>query len=106
MLAPGGSIHISTGNVTVDSHLAARHEGLRPGRYVALNVQDTGHGMPADVAGRAFEPFFTTKEIGKGSGLGLAQVYGFARESGGTVQIRYRDLDQLDEVVRRLEEGS
>ncbi|MCW5734895.1 MAG: response regulator [Enhydrobacter sp.] len=57
------------------------------GDFVQLTVADTGTGMPPDVAARAFEPFFTTKEIGKGSGLGLAQAYGFARESGGTVHI-------------------
>jgi signal transduction histidine kinase/ActR/RegA family two-component response regulator len=56
--------------------------------FVRLTVADTGSGMPADVAARAFEPFFTTKEIGKGSGLGLAQAYGFAHESGGSVEIQ------------------
>jgi CheY-like chemotaxis protein len=59
-----------------------------PDGFVQLTVADTGLGMPPDVAARAFEPFFTTKEIGKGSGLGLAQAYGFARGSGGTVQIQ------------------
>lgn len=63
-----------------------RIEG-RPGDYVRLSVIDVGIGMAPDVKTRAFEPFFTTKEIGKGSGLGLAQVYGFARQSGGTVLI-------------------
>lgn len=66
-----------------------RVEG-RQGDYVRLSVIDSGVGMAPDVKTRAFEPFFTTKEIGKGSGLGLAQVYGFARQSGGTVLIDSR----------------
>jgi signal transduction histidine kinase/CheY-like chemotaxis protein len=67
--------------------ITVRGENL-PGDFVRLTIADTGTGMPPDVAARAFEPFFTTKEIGKGSGLGLAQAYGFARESGGTVEIQ------------------
>jgi CheY-like chemotaxis protein len=62
-------------------------ENLESG-YVRLTVSDTGSGMPPEVAARAFEPFFTTKEIGKGSGLGLAQAYGFAQASGGSLQIQ------------------
>jgi signal transduction histidine kinase len=61
--------------------------GLTPGRYVVVQIRDTGIGMSPEIAERAFEPFYTTKEVGQGSGLGLSQVYGFARQSGGFARI-------------------
>jgi PAS domain S-box-containing protein len=80
----GGLLRIATGNVTVtvpEAELAA-------GDYAALSVQDNGTGMPQEVRERLFEPFFTTKDVGKGTGLGLAQVYGFVRQSGGGVRVQ------------------
>jgi CheY-like chemotaxis protein len=60
---------------------------LSPGQYVAISITDTGTGIPPDVMAHIFEPFFTTKQVGQGTGLGLAQVYGFVRQSGGNVKI-------------------
>jgi PAS domain S-box-containing protein len=81
----GGRLRIVTSNV----HQAEddRPATLQPGDYVRIAVTDTGVGMPPDIAERAFEPFFTTKDVGKGSGLGLAQVYGVATQFGGTVRL-------------------
>jgi PAS domain S-box-containing protein len=76
--------HLTIAVRTADFDLGA---DLPAGRYVAVAVSDTGKGMPPEVAARVFEPFFTTKEVGKGTGLGLSQVYGIARQSGGTVRI-------------------
>lgn len=78
----GGSLTIST-----TSHAVDRDAELAPGDYVELVVADTGAGMPPEVAARAFDPFFTTKGVGKGTGLGLSQVYGIAKQAGGTARI-------------------
>ncbi len=82
----GGSIRIASRNVHRGTEEVAEH-GLPPGPYVRVSVEDTGSGIDEGTLARVFEPFFTTKEVGKGSGLGLAQVYGFARSAGGDVAI-------------------
>ena len=81
----GGSLTIATGNVSLGPPQRPGEPG--EGDYVMVSVSDTGTGMTPEVLAKAFEPFFTTKEAGKGSGLGLAQVYGFAKQSGGGVVI-------------------
>ena len=85
----GGRLTISTANVTVQPFgtEAGSHCDLTPGCYVQVAISDTGVGMTPEVKARAFDPFFTTKGPGAGSGLGLSQVYGMARQSGGTVTI-------------------
>ena len=83
-MAAGGTLSIRAKPVTLKGDASA--EGLS-GEFVAIRVADTGHGIPPDVLARVFEPFFTTKEVGKGTGLGLSQVYGFAKQSGGTATI-------------------
>ena len=81
----GGSLTIRTENARLDA--SGRPDELPPGDYVVVSVSDTGSGMTDEVLSRAFEPFFTTKEVGKGSGLGLSQVFGLAKQSGGGVSI-------------------
>jgi CheY-like chemotaxis protein len=83
----GGRLTIETANVTFDENYAAQNEEVTAGQYVMIAVSDTGKGMSPEVAARALEPFFTTKEEGKGSGLGLAMVHGFAKQSRGHVKI-------------------
>jgi signal transduction histidine kinase/CheY-like chemotaxis protein len=83
----GGCVTVRTANLSAN---VVRPLDLAPGDYVAVSVSDTGTGMSAEVRAKAFEPFFTTKGVGKGTGLGLSQVYGVARQSGGTVSIDTR----------------
>jgi PAS domain S-box-containing protein len=82
----GGSLTIGTSTHEV-TELPSTDDDLKPGSYAVLTIDDTGTGMPPDVVARAFEPFFTTKTGGRGTGLGLSMVYGFAKQSGGTVLI-------------------
>ncbi|HJT08652.1 MAG TPA: ATP-binding protein, partial [Stellaceae bacterium] len=83
----GGRITLATGDISLASGAARPDPEMAPGRYVVVSVADTGTGMSDEVRAQAFNPFFTTKEVGKGSGLGLSQVYGFTKQSGGHVTI-------------------
>src|SRR5579872_563718 len=89
----GGRLTIETANTHIDEAYAAAYEELNPGQYVMIAISDTGIGMTKEVIAKAFEPFFTTKDTGQGTGLGLSQVYGFVKQSGGHVKI-YSEPDQ------------
>jgi PAS domain S-box-containing protein len=83
----GGELVLSTANVVVDQEFAHKHADARPGEYACLSVRDTGSGISPALLEHIFEPFFTTKETGKGTGLGLAAVYGIVRQHRGFVSI-------------------
>jgi PAS domain S-box-containing protein len=83
----GGKLVVETRNFEFDADHADQHSELKPGQYVQLSISDTGAGMEKEICDRVFEPFFTTKEKGRGTGLGLAMVYGFVKQSGGHLTI-------------------
>ncbi len=83
----GGKLTIETANAMLDETYAATQTEVVPGQYVVISITDSGIGMSREVQARAFEPFYTTKDIGHGTGLGLSQVYGFVKQSGGHVKL-------------------
>jgi len=89
----GGKLSIEISRVQLDADYAQMYPQVRTGDYVLISVTDTGSGMTAEVKQRAFEPFFTTKGLGSGTGLGLSMVYGFAKQSGGHIQL-YSEVGQ------------
>ncbi|WP_249135843.1 MULTISPECIES: PAS domain-containing sensor histidine kinase [unclassified Bradyrhizobium] len=87
-MANGGKLTIATGNITLGVPEAVACGVERAGDYVAVEVSDTGTGIPQPILDKIFEPFFSTKEVGQGTGLGLSMVFGFAKQSGGSVDVR------------------
>ncbi|KAA5596281.1 response regulator [Blastochloris sulfoviridis] len=83
----GGRLTVETGNAHLDDSYTEQNPDVMPGQYVLVSITDTGTGMTPEVIAKAFEPFFTTKPAGQGTGLGLSQVYGFVKQSGGHVKI-------------------
>jgi signal transduction histidine kinase len=92
-MAGHGKLTVETANTFLDEAYAAAHEEVQIGQYVVIAVADNGAGMAPEIVRKAFDPFFTTKDVGQGTGLGLSQVYGFVKQSGGHVKI-YSELGQ------------
>ena len=84
---PDGRLTIETSLETLDKEYCAEHEEVEPGQYIMIAVSDTGDGIPKHLLHKVFQPFFTTKEVGKGTGLGLAMVFGFIKQSGGHMKV-------------------
>jgi two-component system, cell cycle sensor histidine kinase and response regulator CckA len=107
----GGQLTMATSTESIDEEFARTHVPIAPGTYVVLCVTDTGHGMSRDTQAHVFEPFFTTKERGRGTGLGLATVYGIVEQSDGFIEVTSEPgqgatfhiyLPRLEEVSDRV----
>lgn len=110
-MSHSGVINLNTSNIVIDNRYCNTHSDARPGDYVKIMIQDTGCGIPQDFIDRIFEPFFTTKPIGKGTGLGLAMVYGIVKGHDGWIEV-YSELGKgtafkiyLPRVIENIEES-